>query len=192
MENPKIREMGATDTLFADEVDASLEGGAFDSEDYLDPLEQAGLVRAPALGEDELLDALYEDLHRGEQAKAVLAEREMARVIEATRGIEHGLVEGLGQCIARIPLSVFHHWGSRYGYEIWNDPQDLLAFLAKRNPGLMIKAQPRTHRGAAVPSFSTGGATTAAPVRGLAAAGAGALGAAPAVPAPATPLASSL
>lgn len=164
--------MGATDTLFADDVDALLEGGAFDAEDYLDPVEAAGLVRAPALGEDELLDALYEDLHRGEQAKAVLAEREMARVIEATRGIEHGLVEGLGQCIARIPLSVFHHWGSRYGYEIWNDPQDLLAFLAKRNPGLMIKAQPRTHRGAAVPSLPAGGATTAAPVRGLVAAGA--------------------
>jgi hypothetical protein len=177
--------MVAADTLFADDVDALLEGGAFDAEDYLDPVESAGLVRAPALGEDELLDALYEDLHRGEQAKAVLAEREMARVIEATSGIEHGLVEGLGQCIARIPLSVFHHWGSRYGYEIWNDPQDLLAFLAKRNPGLMIKAQPRAFRGAAVPSLPAGGATTAAPVRGLVAAGEGATGAAPAVsPAP--------
>lgn len=171
------------DTLLADEVDESLEGGAFDSEDCLDPVEQAGLVRAPAMGEDELLDALYEDLRRGEQAKSVIAERQMARVIEASRTIEHGLVEGLGQCIARIPLSVFHHWGGRYGYEIWNNPQDLLAFLEKRNPGLMIKAQPRTHRGASVPQFPAGVATTAEPVRGcMVAAGAGATGAAPAVP----------
>ena len=92
--------------------------------------------------------ALWDDLLRGEHAAAVMAEAEMRRVIEFNKQVDHRFQEGMGQLVARIPMSVFMHWTAVYGHEFWNQP-DSLEFLAKRagggrgNPGLLIETKGR-------------------------------------------------
>jgi hypothetical protein len=69
----------------------------------------------------------------------------MRRVIEASQQLgEAGFVEGMGQLVARIPAAVFHHWGGLYGYEIWNDPKDLIRYLERKNPGFCVRSRGKT------------------------------------------------
>ncbi len=125
-----------------DDEDLSIEG---------QPLEESELADGPeiltpdGIDEGELLDALFRDLRRGEHAKSVLVEAQMRRVIEASQSLGEGrFIDGMGQVQARVPPAVFHHWGQRYGYEIWNDPGDLIAFLDRLNPGFRVKSRGKT------------------------------------------------
>jgi hypothetical protein len=133
--------------LSVDAADAdahALAGEAFDAAD------EAGksLVGAGSIAEEELLQALYRDLHRGEQAKAVLAETELRQVIAFNRAIgEHRAIDGLGVLAARIPLDMFLAWTAREGPEFWHQA-DTLDYFEKRaggvgNPGLRIKTKLR-------------------------------------------------
>lgn len=47
-------------------------------------------------------------------------------------------LEGVGELKARIPLSAFHYWGQRLGYECWNDESFVNDFI-KHNPEIAIK-----------------------------------------------------
>ena len=120
----------------------AIDGAPFDDADLEDG---PGLALPDSIDEGALLAGLNRDLIRGEHAKSVLAEAQMRRVIEASQSLgDAGFVDGLGQLIARVPASVFHHWGGLYGYEIWNNPNDLIRYLNRLNPGFMVKSRGKT------------------------------------------------
>lgn len=124
--------------------------------ELLSPEEEAQLESAdgPVVGlpdtidQEALLRELWKDLHRGEHAAAILAEAEMRRVIELNQSLDHRFVDGMGQLVARVPLSVYLHWTARYGHEFWQQA-DSLDFIANRadggrgNPGFTIKTKGR-------------------------------------------------
>lgn len=122
-----------------------VDGGLFSEQDLVD---DADMMSLAGLGVDEgwLLGELWKDLERGEHAESVLAEAEMRRVIEFNQSLEHGFVPGMGQTVARVPLSVYTHWVARYGPEFWRQ-KDSLDFILKRagggagNPGFIIKSR---------------------------------------------------
>jgi hypothetical protein len=123
-----------------------LEGAPLDAEDEAYTEDGVGFALPDNLEECQLLEALYKDLIRGEHAKEIHAEAEMRRVIEASKSLgEPGFCDGIGQLMARVPAKIFHHWGLRYGYEIWNNPQDLIRFLDQRNPGFMVRSRQSKH-----------------------------------------------
>lgn len=94
-----------------------------------------------SVDERQLLDSLYDDLIRGEHARAVIAEAEMRRVAEFNRQVgAHRTVEGVGQLIARIPLDTFLHWCATQGTEFWYH-QDSIDYLAARNPGMLVETE---------------------------------------------------
>jgi hypothetical protein len=122
--------------------DLDIEGAPLDAEDEAYSEDGVGFALPDNLEECQLLEALYKDLIRGEHAREVQAEAEMRRLIEASKALgEPGFADGIGQLVARVPAKIFHHWGLRYGYEIWNNPQDLIRFLDQRNPGFMVKSR---------------------------------------------------
>ena len=47
-------------------------------------------------------------------------------------------LEGVGQLKAQIPLSAFHYWGQRLGYECWDDKTFVNDFI-KHNPEIAVK-----------------------------------------------------
>lgn len=46
-------------------------------------------------------------------------------------------IEGVGELKARIPLSAFHYWGHRLGYECWNDEEFTNDFI-RHNPEIAV------------------------------------------------------
>lgn len=125
-----------------DSATEGLEGELITQEDLADAV-------VDDMGSDDpIVRALWDDLLRGEHAKAILAEAEMRRVIEFNQSVDHRFQEGVGQLVARIPLSVYLHWTAVHGHDFWDQP-DSLDFLAKRagggqgNPGLLVKTQGR-------------------------------------------------
>ena len=47
-------------------------------------------------------------------------------------------IEGIGQLTASIPPSAFHYWGSRLGYECWEDKQFVKEFI-RDNPEVAVR-----------------------------------------------------
>lgn len=125
--------------LDADADTESVDGEILNGDELEDAsMEEAfSLVMPDGIDQEEVLSELWADLLRGEKAKAVLAEAEMARVIEFNRSLEHRTVDGLGQITCRVPMSTYLHWTTRYGPEFWRH-RDSLDFFAARNPGFLI------------------------------------------------------
>lgn len=46
-------------------------------------------------------------------------------------------IEGIGELKARIPLSAYHYWGQRLGYECWNDESFVNDYI-KHNPEIAV------------------------------------------------------
>lgn len=46
-------------------------------------------------------------------------------------------LEGVGELKAQIPLSAFHYWGQRLGYECWNDKEFMDDYI-KHNPEVAV------------------------------------------------------
>lgn len=46
-------------------------------------------------------------------------------------------IEGVWELKAQIPLSAFHYWGQRLGYECWNDKEFLNDYI-KQNPEVAV------------------------------------------------------
>ncbi len=122
--------------------DLDIEGAPLTDEELADG---PGLLVPAGMDEGELLDGLYRDLRRGEHAKNVMVEAQMRRVIEASKSLgESRFIDGIGQLVARVPAAVYHHWGQRHGYEIWNNPGDLIKHLERLNPGFMVRSRGKT------------------------------------------------
>jgi len=47
-------------------------------------------------------------------------------------------LEGIGELRARIPVSAFHYWGHRLGYECWEDKQFMKEFI-RDNPEVAVR-----------------------------------------------------
>lgn len=123
-----------------------IEGEILTEQDLVDNVEDMMDVAVPdGMDQGWLLKALWDDLHRGEHAQAVLAEAEMARVIELNQKLDTRTVDGMGQLVARIPMSVYLHWTARYGDDFWRQ-KDSIDFILNRagggqgNPGFVVKS----------------------------------------------------
>jgi glycine cleavage system pyridoxal-binding protein P len=46
-------------------------------------------------------------------------------------------IDGVGELKARIPISAYHYWGTRLGYECWNDKSFVDDYI-KHNPEIAI------------------------------------------------------
>lgn len=125
-----------------DSDDLSIDGEVFTEQDLASESDLMSLSLPGGIDQGLLMGELWKDLERGEHAEAVLAEAEMRKVIELNRSLEHRFIEGAGQVVARLPLSVAMHWMARYGHEFWQQ-RDSLDYFAKRNPGLMIQTKSR-------------------------------------------------
>lgn len=122
---------------------AEIAGAPLTPEELRDLEPNAGLMDLAlpdSVDERQMLDALYDDLVRGEHAKAVLAEAEMRKVAEFNRQVgAHRMIDGVGQLIARVPLDTFLHWCATQGTEFWYH-QDSIDYLAARNPGMLVES----------------------------------------------------
>ncbi len=47
-------------------------------------------------------------------------------------------IDGIGELQGSIPLSAFHYWGQRLGYECWEDKQFIREFF-RDNPETAVK-----------------------------------------------------
>lgn len=135
--------------MVAEDTVEDIGGEVFTEQDLADnTADLLNLTLPDGVDQGWLLKALFDDLRRGEHAQAVAAEAETRRVIELNQRLEHRMVPGLGQLVARVPLSVYTHWTARYGAEFWQDP-DSVEFLLKRagggqgNPGFKIQTKGR-------------------------------------------------
>lgn len=147
----------------------SIEGDVFTEQDLVeDTSDFMELATPDGVDQGWLLEALWRDLRRGEHAQAVLAEAEMARVIELNQRLGPAVMqEGAGQLMARIPMSVFLHWTTRYGEAFWRE-KDSLDFILKRagggqgNPGFKVESMKKAaiivdgYRGTAALTNSSG------------------------------------
>jgi len=134
------------DTLVEDHLGID---GEYLDDTGLDASDGPGIVMPGGMDEQELLDLLWKDLHRGEAAKAILTEARMRRVIETSKDLEHRAIEGLGRCAARIPMEMYLEWTAREGPEFWLQ-EDTLDYFEKRagggvgNPGFKITTPGKT------------------------------------------------
>lgn len=148
------------------EDELPIDGELLTEEDLVDNVTDLMDVALPD-GTDQgwLLKALWEDLRRGEHAEAVLAEAEMARVIQMNQRLDTRTIDGMGQTIARIPMSVYLHWVARYGDDFWRQ-KDSIDFILKRagggrgNPGFVVKSTMKTQL--VVDGFKSSGGDVAA------------------------------
>lgn len=131
-----------------DTEDLLPEGELLSEQDLADETDLMSLATPEGVDQGWLLGELWKDLERGERAQAVLAEAEMRRVIEFNQSLDHRFVEGLGQTVCRIPLSVYSHWVARYGHEFWQQRDSLDYFLKRAggtgNPGFMVHTRGKT------------------------------------------------
>jgi hypothetical protein len=72
---------------------------------------------------DELITQLYADINVGWNAQDWLVRARQARIAKATQILEKKHIEGVGELQMRIDPYVFHTWGKKHGYAIWNDPE---------------------------------------------------------------------
>jgi hypothetical protein len=63
----------------------------------------------------------------------------VAKSIKQVNQQKHKSVEGLGQLVARIPLTAYHFWGQKLGYGCWNDKAFMNEFL-RDNPELRVNS----------------------------------------------------
>ena len=47
-------------------------------------------------------------------------------------------IDGVGELKAQIPISAFHYWGQRLGYECWDDKTFMDDYI-KENPEVAVK-----------------------------------------------------
>ena len=112
---------------------APMDAADLASADRTDDIFQLALP--DGMDERAALNALYDDLERGERAKAVLAEAEARQIAEFHQNLEHRPIDGLGVVVARIPLDAFLSWSARESHEFWHE-QSNVDYIVKRNPGL--------------------------------------------------------
>lgn len=129
-----------------EEDDLPIDGEVLTEDDLVETTADLMDVALPdGVDQGWLMKALWDDLRRGEHAEAVLAEAEMARVIEMNKRLDTRMIDGMGQLVARVPMSVYMHWTARYGEDFWRQ-KDSIEFLTKRagggrgNPGFMVES----------------------------------------------------
>jgi hypothetical protein len=125
-----------------------IDGELLDDNEQLEEAAGPDLCLPDSVDQARVLDALYKDLLRGDHARQVLAEAETRKLAEFQAGIEHRSIEGLGDLIASVPLSVYLYWVAREGPSFWHQRSNV-DYLAKRaggvgNPGILAKTVHKT------------------------------------------------
>jgi hypothetical protein len=88
--------------------------------------------------DEEMAQAVFREAERMQQEKMNAALRTWnAMAHDCQRGIR--LPDGT-HCSFRIPKIAYHHWGSRYGYECWEDNGFVAEFL-RDNPQCRVKSE---------------------------------------------------
>lgn len=91
----------------------------------------------------DLAEGVLAEFRRGWEAALVLAKVRQARIAEATARIRHAAVDGIGQMTMVIDADAYHYWGTRLGYQCWQDAGFRREFR-RDNPEVRVRTEPRT------------------------------------------------
>jgi hypothetical protein len=91
-----------------------------------------------ALG--DLAPLIVDDIVTGWNFKLAHLKAMQRNVAVASAAMELGSIEGLGQLEMKLTPDVFHYWGSRYGYDIWQDKGWVRRFK-QDNPEVTVRNQ---------------------------------------------------
>ena len=80
---------------------------------------------------------LCADIQVGWNAQEWLVKARQARVAKATQMLEKAHIDGVGQCHMRIDPYIYHSYGKKYGYAIWNQP-DFIKDFKRDNPEVRV------------------------------------------------------
>jgi hypothetical protein len=78
------------------------------------------------------------ELINGWQLNEVKDKIEVKRLGEFHKNNVAKPIDGIGELRASIPPSAFHYWGTRLGYECWEDRQFLREFI-RDNPETAVR-----------------------------------------------------
>lgn len=105
----------------------------------------------------DLRKQVQEELLHGWRLQEVEARKQAKQLAAFGHANPAQAIEGVGQLVARIPPAAFHYWGTRLGYECWEDKQFMNDFL-KHNPEVAVKNRvKRTMVGGAKGIFDANG-----------------------------------
>jgi hypothetical protein len=111
---------------------------------------------ADAIPSDIRKDVERELLH-GWRMQEVGAKADAKQLAIYNNAREAKPIEGVGQLRCRIPVSAYHYWGKRLGYECWQDKQFLDEF-ERDNPEVAVRNRvKRTMVGGAKGIFDANG-----------------------------------
>jgi hypothetical protein len=86
---------------------------------------------------EEMLATLCQDIQVGWNAQEWLVKARQARIAKATQLLEKSHIEGVGECHMRVDSYIYHTYGKKYGYAIWNDKNFVREFK-RDNPEVRV------------------------------------------------------
>lgn len=96
--------------------------------------------------EDDLGDLaphVRDELISGIHAERVMAAQSQRNIAEANERLEQACIEGLGQKMMSVDLSVWHFWNQKYP-GCWKD-KGFRRDIARDNPDVRVKYTPRSN-----------------------------------------------
>ena len=105
----------------------------------------------------DIRKSVEQELLHGWRMKEVNARKEAKQLAIYGNSNAASSIEGVGQLKARIPPDAFHYWGTRLGYDCWEDKQFLNDFI-RDNPEVAVRNRvKRTMVGGAKGLFDASG-----------------------------------
>jgi len=93
-----------------------------------------------AFSEAEIVQAISEDIQKGWDLQYHLARQRMARIAYANRAIDSAFIDGLGAREMSVDPYIYHMWGQKYGYQIWQD-KAFRDSLKRDNPEVKVSTK---------------------------------------------------
>lgn len=91
------------------------------------------------VGVEMALRKRYADKWKVQQVVALSEAKRLARGLNSKT---HFHIDGLGECVARIPADAYFYWIARKGYGVWQDKTFLREYL-RDNPEVRVKSASR-------------------------------------------------
>jgi hypothetical protein len=86
---------------------------------------------------EEMITQLCADIQVGWRAQDWLVKARQARIAKATQVLEKAHIDGVGELHMRIDPYIYHTYGKKYGYAIWNQPEFVREFK-RDNPEVRV------------------------------------------------------
>jgi hypothetical protein len=76
------------------------------------------------------------------QVQQVVALSEAKRLARGINSKTHFHIEGVGECVARIPMDAYFYWIARKGFGCWQDKAFIREYI-RDNPEVRVKSKSR-------------------------------------------------